>query len=98
MGGSRSVAAELGSPLPIIVTGTGLARRNGSHSSGATSTRQKGLLYVRRVFTDGQVKQYGKQAGSLRAVPLRQRVLDALEAVPPRLDTPFCSPVSGGTT
>jgi integrase len=54
------------------------------------------LLHVRRRFTGGVLKEGGKTDASVRTVPLRQVVLDALEAMPARIDTPVLFPAPRG--
>ena len=51
-----------------------------------------GVVHVRRVYTDGRVKEYGTQSRSVRRVPLRQRAVEVLAAHPWRLDTPLVYP------
>lgn len=50
------------------------------------------VLHVRRVYTDGRVKEYGKQSRSVRRIPLRARAIAALEAHPWRIDTSLVYP------
>jgi integrase len=91
-----AVAAELDAryrAIPILAVGTGLRPEEvfGLHRSDIVGK----TLHVRRRFSGGMVKLGGK-TGHERTVPLRQRVLDALEAMPPRIDTPILFPAPRG--
>ncbi len=82
--------------IPVVGVGTGLRPEELFGLHRADVDRQAGVLHVRRRFTGGMLKEGGKTDGSVRTVPLRQRVLDALDAMPPRIDTPILFPAPRG--
>jgi integrase len=82
--------------LPFLVAGTGLRPEEWLALERRDVDTRAGVLHVRRVFTDGRVKEYGKQSRSLRRVPLRARVVAALEDHPWRIDSPLVYPGERG--
>ena len=96
----ETIGAELGEPykaIPLFVGLSGLRPEEWLALERRDIDRGAGIVHVRRVYVDGQVKLYGKQARSLRAVPLAAMALEALHRAPARLDTRLVFPgVRGG--
>jgi integrase len=82
--------------IPIVGVGCGLRPEELFGLHRVDVDRKAGVLHVRRRFSGGELKDGGKTAGSVRTVPLRQVVLDALDAMPPRIDTPVLFPAPRG--
>ena len=83
--------------IPILVAGTGLRPQEWIALERSDIERgESPVVHVRRTFTNGVLKRYGKTERSLRRVPLRGVVLKALEAMPTRMDTPLLFPGAGG--
>jgi len=95
----EAISAELSpryAPLPMFAAATGLRPEEWQALERRDVDRAAGLLSVVRTVSSGEVIELGKTTGSVRQVPLTRRALDALDALPPRLDTPLRFPAPGG--
>jgi integrase len=91
----EAIAAELSPmyrPLPMFAAATGLRPEEWQALERRDVDRRTGILNVRRTVSSGEVVELGKTARSLRQVPLSPSALDALDALPSRLDTPLLFP------
>ena len=84
------------SHLPVFVALTGLRPEEWMALERRDIDRQAGIVHVRRVYTAGEIKLVGKNSRSLRAVPLPARALEAVDAIPARLDTRLLFPAQRG--
>jgi len=82
--------------IPVFAAGTGLRPEEWIALERRDLDREAGVVTIDRVYSQGRLKPCAKTSRQRRRVPLRQRVRDALEAVPPRLDSPLLFPAARG--
>jgi integrase len=90
-----AIAAELAPafrPLPLFAAATGLRPEEWQALERRDVDRRAGLVHVRRTVSSGEVVELGKTERSRRQVPLSPWAQDALDTIPPRLDTPLIFP------
>jgi integrase len=76
-------------PLPMFAAATGLRPEEWGALERRDIDRHAGVLTVRRTISSDELVDLGKTTRSRRQVPLSARALDALDQIPPRLDTTF---------
>jgi integrase len=94
-----AIAAELApayAPLPAFAAATGLRPEEWIALERADLDRRGRVLNVRRTVSGGEVVELAKTERSRRQVPLSRRALAALDALPPRIDTPRLWPAPAG--
>jgi integrase len=94
-----ALAAELGpafGPLVVFAAETGLRTNEWVALERRDLDRQGRAVAVVRRFSDGLLTPYPKTERSRRRVPLTARALEAVDTLPPRLDTPLIFPAAQG--
>lgn len=91
-----AVAAELGpfGPVAIFNVGTGVRPEEAFGADWSDVDLEAGVFTIRRAYARGTLKTYAKTARSRRRVPIRRKVVAALETLPHREGILF--PASGG--
>jgi integrase len=93
-----AIAAELGDtdgPLVVFMAGTGVRPEEAFAGDWRDVDLAQRVFRVRRAFAKGRLKESGKTTGSRRAVPLRTRVVEALEGLQGRRGLLFPAPAGG---
>jgi hypothetical protein len=94
----EAVAARLGphyGPMILFAAATGLRPGEWIALERRDVDRAARVVHVRRSFSYGRLKR-GKTEASLRAVPLQAIALEALDLLPPRLESPLLFPSPRG--
>ena len=94
-----AITAELSAQhraLPAFAAATGLRPEEWQALERRDVDRPAGVLSVRRTVSSGEVVELAKTARSRRQVPLSPRALDAIDALPPRLDSRYLIPARRG--
>jgi integrase len=87
-----AIAAELQPayrPLPSFASATGLRLEEWQPLQRRDIDRNAEVLSVRRIISSGEIVELAKTTRSRRQVPLSRRALEALDQIPPRLDSPY---------
>jgi integrase len=93
----EAVAAAVGSrygPLVLFAAAAGMRPGEWLALEWRDIDREQRVAYVRRSYRNGRIK-YPKTEASMRAVPLQERALAALDALP-RNGSPLVFPAIGG--
>jgi integrase len=94
-----AIAAELAPAyrtLPMFASATGLRPEEWMALERRDIDRRGGVVHVRRSVSSGEVVELAKTERSRRQVPLSPRAVGAIDALPPRLDTPLLWPAPAG--
>jgi integrase len=95
----EAICAELDprfAAIPVVLVGTGLRPEELFALERRDLDLDAGVVSVERGHSQGRTKDCKKSSRQRRRVPLRQRLQEALRALPPRLDTPILFPAARG--